>query len=334
MEGKIKDKLKSFFSSGPKTIFVIMLVLMCSTIVIVNTRKNIIVSIDGKETKITTFKSTFRSALGANNITVGPKDKTSLGLDSEIKNGSKIEITKAVNVQVEVDGKKLHIQTAENNVEKMLEAENIGVQDYDKVYPGKDASIKDGMKVAVVRVDSKVIKETQPMDYSTVVKKDNNSEQGVKKVLQEGAPGEKEIATRVIYEDGKEVSRKVISETVKKQPTQKIVAMGTLGAITPSRGGGKALYTKSLTLTSTAYSGGGHTASGTAVRRNNGGYSSVAVDPRVIPLGTKLYIDGYGYAVAEDTGGAIKGSKIDLYFNTYSETSNWGVRPVTVYVLK
>lgn len=333
MEGKIKDKLKSFFSSGPKTIFVIMLVLMCSTIVIISTRKNIIVSIDGKETKITTFKSTFKSALSANNITVGPKDKTSPGLDSEIKNGSKIEITKAVNVQVEVDGKKLQIQTAENNVEKMLEAENIGVQDYDKVSPGRDASISDGMKIVVVRVDSKIIRETQSIDYSTIVKKDDNSERGVNKVLQEGISGEKEIATRVIYEDGKEVSRRVVSETVKKQPTQKIVAMGTLGAITPSRGG-KVLYTKALTLTSTAYSGGGHTASGTYVRRNNGGYSSVAVDPRVIPLGTRLYIDGYGYAVAEDTGGAIKGSKIDLYFDTYSETNRWGVRTVTVYVLK
>lgn len=333
MEGKIKDKLKSYFSSGPKTIFVIMLILMCSTIVISSTRKNIIVSVDGKETKITTFKSTFRSALNANNIIVGPKDKTSPGLDSEIKNGSKIEITKAVKVQVEVDGKKLQIQTAEKNVEKMLEAENIGIQDFDKVSPSKDTFISDGMKIVVVRVDSKILKESQPIDYSTVVKKDENSEQGVNKTLQEGIPGEKEITTRVIYEDGKEVSKKVISETVKKQPTQKIVAMGTLGAITPSRGG-RVLYTKSLSLTSTAYSGGGHTASGTHVRRNNDGYSSVAVDPRVIPLGTRLYIDGYGYAVAEDTGGAIKGSKIDLYFNTYSETDNWGVRAVTVYVLK
>lgn len=66
----------------------------------------------------------------------------------------------------------------------------------------------------------------------------------------------------------------------------------------------------------------------------------IAVDPRVIPLGTKVYIEGlngaknYGYAVAEDTGGAIKGQIIDLYLNTHKETINWGRQQVKVYILK
>lgn len=333
MNGKIKESLKNYFSNGPKAVFVVMLVLMCSTIVICSTRKIITVSIDGQEKKITTFRKNYSNALKANDIVVGPKDKTSPSLDSEVKNGSKITIKKAVNVKVEVDGKTIEVQSAEADVEKLLEVEGFGVQDFDKVSPSKDALITDGLDIVVVRVDSKVLKESKAIDYSTVVKKDNDMEQGVSKVLQEGQSGEKEIATRVIYEDGKEVSRKVVSETVKKQPVQKIVAMGTVGVITPSRGS-KVLYTKSLRVTATAYSGGGRTATGTTVRRSSSGFSSVAVDPRVIPLGTRLYIDGYGYAIAEDTGGAIKGNKIDLYFNTFSETSNWGVRGVNVYILK
>lgn len=75
------------------------------------------------------------------------------------------------------------------------------------------------------------------------------------------------------------------------------------------------------------------TASGAKVKRNPNGYSTVAVDPRVIPLGTKLYVEGYGYAIAEDTGGAIKGNRIDLYFNTSKEVDNWGVKYLNVYVL-
>ncbi|WDC85051.1 3D domain-containing protein [Caloramator sp. mosi_1] len=79
----------------------------------------------------------------------------------------------------------------------------------------------------------------------------------------------------------------------------------------------------------------GRTATGTFARRDEDGYSTVAVDPKVIPLGTKLYIPGYGFAIAEDTGGAIKGNKIDLYFNPGSrEYRTWGVRYVDVYVLK
>lgn len=60
----------------------------------------------------------------------------------------------------------------------------------------------------------------------------------------------------------------------------------------------------------------------------------VAVNPKVIPLGTRLYIDGYGYATAMDTGGAIKGNKIDLFFETRAEALKWGRRNVQVFVLK
>ena len=95
-------------------------------------------------------------------------------------------------------------------------------------------------------------------------------------------------------------------------------------------------YSRVINMNATAYSpdpaeNGGYsvTALGTPLRRG-----VVAVDRRVIPLGTKLYIEGYGYARAEDTGGAIKGNKIDLLFNTKAECRNFGRRNVKVYILK
>ncbi len=82
-----------------------------------------------------------------------------------------------------------------------------------------------------------------------------------------------------------------------------------------------------------AYSGGGITASGIPCRRNESGISTIAVDPTIIPYGTAVYIEGYGYAVASDSGSAIKGNKIDLYFESPEECYNWGVRDVTVTIL-
>lgn len=93
-------------------------------------------------------------------------------------------------------------------------------------------------------------------------------------------------------------------------------------------------YLKTLTMNATAYTATGNkTATGVWPSRNSSGISTVAVDPNVIPLGTKLYIEGYGYAVAADTGGAISGNKIDLYMNSNSECINFGRQNVTVHVV-
>lgn len=86
-------------------------------------------------------------------------------------------------------------------------------------------------------------------------------------------------------------------------------------------------YKKKFKVKAYAYSGGGRTAMGTKAR-----VGEIAVDPKVIPLGTKVYVEGYGYARAEDTGGNIKGKKIDLYMNSSSACYKWGVREKTIYV--
>lgn len=91
---------------------------------------------------------------------------------------------------------------------------------------------------------------------------------------------------------------------------------------------------KTLTMESTAYYGHGITASGLKPVRNPDGISTIAVDPDVIPLGTKVYVSGYGLAIAADTGGAIKGNIIDVFLNTHEECISWGRRQVTVQILE
>lgn len=360
---KLKNAFKGYFSNGPKTVFIIFLVFIGIISSIDAAKKTVVVSIDGKETKITTFKKTFEDVLKSNNIVLGPKDKTIPRLDTVLKKNDRIDIEKAVNVTVAVDGQELNVQTTEDTVDKMFKAEGIKVDSNDKVMPGKDVPIQEGLKVVVTRVESKVIEETQPIQFSTVVKNDGKLEKGKTKILQEGQKGEKVIATNVVYEDGKEVSRSVVNETVTKPPVKKIVAVGSFAApkaaaskVVASRGGSglskiaaisNAQIKTSFTVKSTAYTadfkstgkrpgdpGFGRTATGTKARRDVNGYSTVAIDPRVIPYGTKLYIEGYGYAIAEDTGGAIKGNKIDVFFNSNAECMQWGVRYVTVHILK
>ena len=92
-------------------------------------------------------------------------------------------------------------------------------------------------------------------------------------------------------------------------------------------------YKKTMTMEATAYSGGTLTAMGLRPVRDPNGISTIAVDPNVIPLGSKVYIPGYGYAIASDTGGVIKGNIIDLYMNSHEECVAWGRRQVTLHIV-
>ncbi|MDU7955271.1 MAG: 3D domain-containing protein [Clostridium perfringens] len=108
---------------------------------------------------------------------------------------------------------------------------------------------------------------------------------------------------------------------------------GTLNSTSSSQPSSDGKYKKTLSMEATAYSGGTLTAMGLKPVRDPGGISTIAVDPSVIPLGSKVYIPGYGYAIASDTGGVIKGNIIDLYMNSHDECTSWGRRQVTLHIV-
>lgn len=194
----------------------------------------------------------------------------------------------------------------------------------------------------------KTITQKSKIPYETEKKANSSLKRGETKVVREGKNGLMEKSYKVIYRDGKEVSRTLISKKVITKAVNKIVEYGTAATLVTSRGD-TIRYKKSIEMRATAYdntyaSTGKHpgdkeygiTASGIRTRPG-----VVAVDPRVIPLGTRLYIESvqkgvpsYGYAVAADTGGAIKGNKIDLFFESSEDVDDWGVRPVKVYILE
>ena len=222
----------------------------------------------------------------------------------------------------------------------------------DRLSQSLDTQVYDGLNLAISTVTVEEQTYTVAIPYETVYVDDDNMKKGATKVRTEGAEGEMRCTAAVTYINGQETAREVLTEEVKTEAVDKVVAVGTgknlfknmgnvkIGNGTITLASGEVLtYTHASTFKATAYTStdpgcGTKTATGTTVR-----VGTVAVDPRVIPYGTRMFIvtnDGayiYGVGTAEDCGGAIKGNRLDLYFNTHSECITFGVRNCTVYFL-
>lgn len=156
----------------------------------------------------------------------------------------------------------------------------------------------------------------------------------------EGKPGESLVVWRVYLRNGKEQRRVKVREEVLQPPQPRVYEIGVHRHIA-SRGavGRSAAFrsAKVIEMHATAYTphrSGGGTGTGLTATGLPAGYGLVAVDPRVIPLGTVLYVEGYGMAIAADTGRAIRGRKIDLCFATRQRAIQFGRRKVRVHILR
>jgi uncharacterized protein YabE (DUF348 family) len=350
LKNSTTNKIRRYFSGNPWVIIVAVVVTTLSLILVSVMEKDVTIVVDNNRINVATHKSTVREVLSSANIVVGEKDKILPGLEQRVEDTMEIQVKKAFPITVKVDGNILPISTAESTVEDMLKAEGIVLNEKDKINPEVKATLSGNLEVTVIRVKEEIETQIQTVAYKTVKQTDDNLDKGATKVLQDGIDGEKEVAVKVTYEDGKIVSREKVSENIKKSPIDKIIAVGTLSWFTPSRGAERVSYIKKIRMKATSYSIGpphtpttsGITASGIRVRYSPdltswdaSRASTVAVDPRVIPLGTKLYVVGYGYAIAADTGGAVKGNIIDLYFPPDKMGIGlWSTRYTDVYVLK
>lgn len=327
----LKEKVAS--KNGKVVLGLFSLVLAGFIVIVVTSHKNITINLEGKALEVNTFKGNVEDLLKEEGIYLSKKDKIEPNLDSEIKDEDVINIKRAIPVEIMVDGENIEVDSAEDSVKSMLEKEGIKLNDLDKVEPSLETEISKDLKVEITRVEEKTITEKEPIAFETVVKEDETLESGVKKTTQEGSHGEKEITMKLVMENGKEVSREVVESKVVKEPVDEVILKGTMEKLVLSRGEDKINYKKAMVVEATAYSGDGITATGTVPKRDPNGLSTIAVDPRVIPLGTKVYIEGYGYAVAEDTGGAIKNNIIDLFLNSSAECKQWGRRNVNLYII-
>lgn len=310
-------------------------------------QNTIVIAHDGQESQVSTLASTVEDVLRKQNIVIEEGDKVIPSLNEKIKDGTRIVIHRAFEIKL-IDGTtEKTVLTAENNVKDLIDSLNIQLQEEDKIHPMLEEPIREGDQVKITRVTRDVVVETQELPFQTVFKNNKELEKGKTQKVQEGKKGLKEVKFEILYEDGVEVAKEIVDENIVETAVNEIIEKGTLALVATSRGNTRK-YSEMITMSASAYHAGhgstgkspgdkyyGITASGTKV-----GPGVVAVDPKVIPLGTKLYIEStdgtphYGLASAEDTGGAIKGNKIDLFFESPQEVRKFGRRQVKVYVLE
>lgn len=238
-------------------------------------------------------------------------------------------------VSVYADGTQYSVRTAQTTVGSVLNELGIGIGPQDVVMPTTNERPYFGMNITVVRVENVVEERHESILFDTVKTFTKNLRPGTTAQSKPGVLGEKLVCYQVRYKNGDEVDRKFISSRVIAKPVNRVMQIGSRGRYT-SRG--EYETHRIVRMNASAYDPGprscGPRSSGRTSIGLRAGYGVVAVDPRVIPLGSKLYIEGYGFAVAGDTGGAIKGRRIDLGFGSYREAIRFGRKSVRVHTLK
>ena len=240
-----------------------------------------------------------------------------------------VEYKEGIKIFLIVDGKKKTVYTKPSTVLSFLSEEGIILSRDDQVSLSLNHELRSGEVVRVKRIRYKVYEMDIPIKYDVVRENNPFVEKGVMVVWTPGENGILRKKFREKYEDENLTKKELIWQKEIKKPVTEIIAVGTAEF--------NGHYVKKYRMLASSYtptveecdSDPFTTASGMRVR-----FGIVAVDPKVIPLGTRLYVSGYGYAVAGDTGGLIKGMRIDCFFWRRLKNSNWRGDYIYVYVLE
>jgi len=237
-----------------------------------------------------------------------------------------IKVRRAIPIVVRADGKDINTYIAPRTVAGALEKLGISLGTKDKVSLALDHILTPNEKVQVVRVAERVETVQSEIPYQDIVQAADYPVGLPDQVVSRGSNGLQEQSVKLTLEDGKEVEREILTQRVVTTPTNNVISRGAQTSV--SRGGETINFKRAIVMKATAYCiPGGTTKTGASVR-----WGIIAVDPSVISLGENVFVEGYGNASALDTGGAIKGNRIDLYMNSEAAARSWGVRNVMVYV--
>lgn len=341
-------KRKSLFVRLAVVVIPLILLLLLSQTALA---QNTYVITDGDRVMVhTTFVTDPAAVLNEAGLALGADDTYT----TQTGNGvSQITVRRQHTVDVHYGGQTIQASTNGEVVAELLERLNIPVDAYTSVSSPMDAATYSGMELRVTRTVRQEEVYTTALTHGVTYCNDSSIPAGTTQVLTEGVDGQLLCRATVEYVDGQEVSRTILEQTVVQQPITEVIAIGVgtrevaadYVPEEPYIGDGFIItttgevltYTDVMQTAGTAYSRDGKrrfTYSGTVVK-----VGSVAVDPSVIPLGTRMYIvsnDGeyvYGISTAEDIGAGVDGARVDLYMDTTEEAIQFGWRDCIVYIL-
>ena len=294
----------------------------------------VVLSVDGQTRSYVSLQGTVANVLREVNVEVQEGDRVSPSLGAAISPGIRISVERALPLIVKIAGAKKEVRLAAPTVREALARMNVQVGPSDRIYPSPRVALAPWMRITLERRDVRTWVEAHAIPSGHEVVEDKTLLKGKQVVRSIGQSGEWDRVVRVEYVDGRVVSVATLGQTVVRQPVPRLIVIGTRVPIfqqVATPGGSP------MVMEATAYYPGPNNFGGGVGPRTATGLLAqlgiVAVDPSVIPLGTRLHIEGYGNAVAGDTGGAIHGNKVDLCFNSYREAIRFGRRIVRVYIL-
>lgn len=331
--------------------------------------KQVAVKDDDEETVYWTTAKTVDEFLDEEKIDINEHDEIDFSMQDEIQDQLQLNIDRAFLLTLQNGKKKEEVWTTSTTVADLLKQHDIKLGDLDRVEPNLKEDVEPKSVVKVIRVEKVTDVVEEPIEYALVTKKDSSLMEGTEEVVQDGKEGLLKKEYEVIKENGKEVKRKLVAEKTVSDSQDKIVAVGTKVLVAqvsrgksntastsnddaPNKGAAQEASTQEastqeasaapqggneITMSATAYTASCNGCSGvtaTGINLNsNPNAKVVAVDPSVIPLGSKVWVEGYGYAIAGDTGGAIKGNRIDLFVPSKDQAYRFGRKNVKVRVL-
>ena len=289
--------------------------------------KTVTVMVDGAAHTVRTHLNSNEGIAG---VKLNPNDKV-ISSSSTVQNGTTLTVVRAIPVYVTVNGKTRAVFTTETTAQGV--ANELGFKAPNYVVVGdENGSVLSGTRITIAQVTSRSLSTVdQEVAVEVVRQKDDTMAKGEEEVVQVGQPGLERVQRETLYSNGTVIKTNDVSKVTQRAMVPTIIKEGTREVTTSRNVAGRA--SRAIVMEASAYlagdgDGAGITATGLPAVRG-----IAAVDPDVIPLGTRLFIPGYGEAIAADTGGAIVGNKIDLVMDSYGEAMDFGRQDVTVYVL-
>jgi uncharacterized protein YabE (DUF348 family) len=291
----------------------------------------IVVDEGGLPYELRTTAPTVGEALRQAEVTIYLGDRVEPHLSTGVSAGLRVTIQRSTPVSVQLDGRVLKTRTRAASVGDALSEMGVLVAGLDRVSPALETPLYPDIAVSITRVREDVAVEEEIEPFDTVFEGDPNLAIDTQQLANEGAPGINRQRYRLRYEDGVEVSRTLEDEWLAQQPAQRVIAYGQrIDPQTATIDGQTITYWRKVRMLATSYNaasgGGNRTFTGDVVRPG-----VVAVDPRIVPLRSKVFVPGYGYGDALDTGGGIISRRIDLAYDPadYYDVLRW----VDVYLL-